>query len=54
MESPASSLFFESPPVPKGVLALGEEREYAPKEMMIENNSLMKGCFLLTKDSFLR
>ena len=42
-----SSLFFNPPPVPKSILRVGEERQYAPGEMLAENNVPIEGCFYI-------
>lgn len=42
-----SSSFYDAPPVPKSLLLVGKEREFAPGEMLVENNVPIGGCYYI-------
>ncbi|MEG0759683.1 MAG: Crp/Fnr family transcriptional regulator, partial [Raoultibacter sp.] len=42
-----SSLFYDSPPVPKSIFRVGEEKVFAPGEMLVENNIPLGGCYYI-------
>lgn len=44
-----SSLFFDSPPVPRSIRAIGEEKEFPPGSMLVENNAPIEGCYYIVQ-----
>ncbi|WP_102379053.1 Crp/Fnr family transcriptional regulator [Raoultibacter timonensis] len=42
-----SSLFYDAPPVPQSILLVGDEREFAPGEMLVEHNTSIGGCYYI-------
>lgn len=42
-----SSLFYDSPPVPKSILLAGKAEDFAPGEMLVENNVPIGGCYYI-------